>query len=108
MTRLAEQFPLDISDPDSFLAELEIFNGHCKRVKEKKGTPVSSIVGDFQGFLWRIVADLWRIVADLIIIHVFLCRINYYSCNQVIIIHAICIFKTRSIYRAFCCYVNLF
>ena len=44
----------------------------------------SSIVGDFQACF------LWRIVADLIIIYEFLWRsIDYYSCNQVIIIHSI-------------------
>ena len=53
---------------------------------------VSSIVGGFQPFFLRRNEAEWLIFihfeADLIIIHVFLCPINYYSCNQVIIIHA--------------------
>ena len=61
-----------------------------KKQKRRANNSESSIVGGFRFFfLWRIVADLWRIMADLIIIHVFVWRTNYYSCNQVIIIHAI-------------------
>ena len=55
-------------------------------------TKHGSIVGGFQPFFLRRNEAEWLIFthfeADLIIIHVFLCRINY-SCNQVIIIHAI-------------------
>ena len=70
VTRLAEQFPWDIPDPDSFLAELEIFNGYCNRVKEENDTTKFclgdaadlAIICNRENKLFPLVAKIYRLL----------------------------------------------